>query len=127
MNHVCTAGGTLVFGGVLLSFARPPDLKTLFEAFGMQWESGGYHRIEFGVNGASNTSITDKYGLVQRYNQKALHLQNMEACDAACLPTAPSYTQSAGFAPEPVGDRKQPCCVWAVWRGQAGLHRRCEH
>ena len=107
-TFVRSTGGTLIFGGIFPSFARPPDIKTMFAAFGMEWESGDYHRTEFSLNNR-NTSLKSahKGTLVQRYSQKALHLQNVERGDAVYLPTASSYTQSAVFAPGPVGDRRQ--------------------
>lgn len=120
VKYVREAGGTLILGGIFPSFARPPDIKTTFAAFGLPWESGDYHRTEFSVNNA-NTSIADPTGLAPRYSQKALHLQNVEAKDAVYLPTASSYTQSAVFAPGPVGDRRQtPAALGACGEGRVG-------
>lgn len=98
-------GGTLVFGLHFASFARPSDIKSMFQAFSLPWESGEYHRTEFSVNNAFQTFGTAD--LVPRYGQKALHLQNVARQDAVYLPTASSYTQSRVFAPGPVGDRSQ--------------------
>ena len=115
-------GATLVFGGVFPSFARPSDIGPCFAAFGLPWESGEYHRTDFSVSNAC-TSLPEpvKEGLVQRYSQKALHVRNVNPEDAVYLPTASSVTQSAVFAPGPVGDRSQtPAAFARVGRGWVG-------
>lgn len=44
-------GGTVVFGGVVSSFARPDDMRSYFShEWSLSWEMGSYHREVFSVN-----------------------------------------------------------------------------
>ncbi|KAK1808607.1 hypothetical protein LTR12_017034 [Friedmanniomyces endolithicus] len=83
-EYVRHRGGTIIFMGLFSSFARPPNIKVLFNAFGLPWQSGDYHRTTFEVNtAAAHVSTT---ALVPSYSQKALHLAYVERGMAIYLP-----------------------------------------
>ncbi|KAK3677814.1 hypothetical protein LTR78_002664 [Recurvomyces mirabilis] len=111
-------GGTLIFMAHFPSFARPPRIKKLFQAFGSPWQSGDYHRTTHHLNNSMSRFDTSK--LDSAYSQKALHLQNVERADAIYLPTASSHTESMVF-PDTVGDRRQtPAAFGPCLRGMLG-------
>ncbi|KAK4543012.1 hypothetical protein LTR36_006010 [Oleoguttula mirabilis] len=118
-SYVRSSGGTLLFMGSFPSFTRPSDVKTLFDALGLPWESGDYYRTTFTVNlGMSHFSTA---GLTPSYSQKALHLANVAIGDAVYLPSDSSRTQSMVFAPERVGDLTQtPAAFGQAGRGKVG-------
>ncbi|KAK3654134.1 hypothetical protein LTR56_004188 [Elasticomyces elasticus] len=113
-----TNGGTLIFMGHFSSFARPPAIKTMFNAFGLPWESGDYHRTTFDVNAAMTRF--DTASLVPSYSQKALHLQHVAREDAIYLPTSSSQTQSMVFAPQSVNLAQSPAVLGVCGRGKVG-------
>jgi len=112
-------GGTLVFGLQFPSFATPPEIKHLFKAFGIPWESGDYHLTTFDVNTAIKTVKTA--GLVRGYSQKALHLSNVEEYEAVYLPMSRSRIQSMVFYPSRVEDLTQtPAAFRDYGKGKLG-------
>ena len=119
VKFVREGGATLVFGLHFPSFSRPSDIKDLFKAFHLPWESGDYHRTDFDVN--ASMQLIGTTSLVPRYSQKALHVKNVKREDAVYLPSASSRIQSRVFAPEAVGDLTQtPAALTKCGSGRVG-------
>ncbi|KAK0258549.1 hypothetical protein B0A54_06104 [Friedmanniomyces endolithicus] len=125
VDYVRHHGGTLILMALFSSFARPPNIKTLFQAFGLPWVSGDYHRTEFHVNTAATHVRTE--GLVPSYSQKALHLAHVEPGDAVYLPSAASRTQSMVFAPHTVDTAQTPAVLGTCGRGKVGYTGDVNH
>ena len=118
LSYICT-GGVLIFMGLFSSFARPPDIKSLFSRLDLPWESGGYHRSTFKLN--REMTHVDKSSMAMSYSQKALHLANVTFDDAVYLPTDDSVVESIVFGPRHVGDRTQtPAAFTKVGEGRIG-------
>lgn len=112
-------GGVLIFMGIFSSFARPPDIKTLFSSLDLPWKSGSYHRSTFKLN--SEMTHFDKSVLAASYSQKALHLANVNFDDAVYLPTNDSVVESMVFQPRPVNDQTEtPAAFTKVGEGKIG-------
>ncbi|KAK0950160.1 hypothetical protein LTR91_025874 [Friedmanniomyces endolithicus] len=102
-DYVRHHGSTLIFMALFSSFARPPNIKTPFQAFGLPW------------------------GLVPSYSQKALHLANVERGDVVYLPSAASRTRSMVFAPHAVDTAQTPAVLGACGRGKVGYTGDVNH
>ncbi|KAK1023810.1 hypothetical protein LTS16_024566 [Friedmanniomyces endolithicus] len=124
-DYVRHHGSTLIFMALFSSFARPPNIKTPFQAFGLPWVSGDYHRTDFLVNTAAMHVSTQ--GLVPSYSQKALHLANVERGDVVYLPSAASRTRSMVFAPHAVDTAQTPAVLGACGRGKVGYTGDVNH
>ncbi|KAK1824833.1 hypothetical protein LTR12_000628 [Friedmanniomyces endolithicus] len=124
-DYVRHHGGTLIFMALFSSFARPPNIKTLFQTFGLPWVSGDYHRTDFHVNTA--TTHVNTASLVSSYSHKALHLAHVERGDAVYLPTSASRTQSMVFAPHAVDTAQTPAVLGACGRGKVGYTGDVNH
>ena len=106
------SGGSMIFGFVFTSPAQLDDINDLFKAFSLPWKSGPYSRRDFAVNAA--TRLLNPYGLVHRYSQKALQLQNVEKNDAIYLPMANSRVRAFAFVED---DDGEPILTPAVLAG----------
>jgi hypothetical protein len=69
IDYVRNGGGTLILMGVFSSFARFPDIKEMFEAFKMPWESAAYTNVDFDLN--PNMRHIDTSNLTPSFHQKA--------------------------------------------------------
>lgn len=113
------SGGTLIFMGLFSSFARPPDINSLFSRLDLPWESGNYNRSTFKLN--REMTHFDKSSMAISYGQKALHLANVTFDDAVYLPTDDSVVESIVFGPRRVSDRTQtPAAFAKVGEGRIG-------
>ncbi|KAK0262826.1 hypothetical protein B0A54_09062 [Friedmanniomyces endolithicus] len=103
----------------------PPNIKTLFQTFGLPWVSGDYHRTDFHVNTA--TTHVNTASLVPSYSHKALHLAHVERGDAVYWPTSASRAQSMVFAPQAVDTAQTPAVLGACGRWKVGYTGDVNH
>lgn len=78
-------GGTVVFGGVVSSFARPDNMRSYFsDEWGLSWEMGSYHREVFSVNQwVLSIEGRERFsGLPSSYSMKAVHIKGADQKDS---------------------------------------------
>jgi hypothetical protein len=116
------AGGIVVYGGCMSSFAGPVDLGAMFRnTWGLRWEAGDYHRTTVSLNTAAAGLNGSAGELATSYSQKALNLKNVDASDCWYLPSADSRIESHVFAPAPIENSNEtPVAFRKIEQGWVG-------
>lgn len=74
-----------------------------FNAFGLPWKSGDYHRTTFQFNPSSMLPADAKpASMPDEYSMKVLHVRDARSHEKIFIPTADAQTQSIVFPPADV-------------------------
>ncbi|EFR02902.1 hypothetical protein MGYG_05903 [Nannizzia gypsea CBS 118893] len=108
------SGGTIIFGGLFSSFAKPDHLNRFFTfSWSLPWKSGSYHRTTVHVN--TNCQGIRLEGLQPSYSQKALHLKNVPPESRLYAANEDSRIESNVFYPDPISDITEAAIVFAPY------------
>jgi hypothetical protein len=91
-------GGTVVFGGIVSSFARPNDMRSYFsDQWGLSWEMGSCHREVFSVNQwVLSVEGRERFsGLPSSYSMKAVQIKGADQEDRV-------YVEHGGATESPI-------------------------
>lgn len=102
VRYVRIDGGTLLCGCNFSSSLGFQEFAPFFAKFGLNWESGDYHRCTVGLN--EHVRTLEKGALAPSYSQKAVFLKGVARDAALYLPVAGAHIESAVFPPSRVED-----------------------
>ncbi|KAL4976419.1 hypothetical protein BDW66DRAFT_150980 [Aspergillus desertorum] len=110
-------GGLAIAGLHFPNFTPMDRFRAFFQAFGLPWETGDYHRTVFQLNpSAALPESTKPASLPGPYSMKALHVPNARLHEKIFVPVEGAVTQSLVFGPNYV-DQTQAAVVGEVWPG----------
>ncbi|PYH75798.1 hypothetical protein BO82DRAFT_359734 [Aspergillus uvarum CBS 121591] len=93
-------GGIAIVGLHFPNFTPMDKFRRFFEAFGLAWENGDYHRTTFQLNpSALLPESIETASLPRPYSMKALHVKNAKRQEKIFVPIEGAVTQSLVFPP----------------------------
>ncbi|KAL4947455.1 hypothetical protein BDW69DRAFT_178373 [Aspergillus filifer] len=93
-------GGFAIVGLQFPSFTAMDKFTAFFQAFGLPWKHGDYHRTTFQFNPSATLPESAKpASLPGPFSMKVLHIQNARPQEKIFLPVEGAVMQSHVFAP----------------------------
>ena len=116
------SGGTVIFAHLFSNFVSGSNMKRLWGSFGLDWQSGDYHRTDFALNpGCKDVFGSQRWNnLDKAYNVKALHLKGVPSEGKVYVPADGAKSMSMVFAPAEVDQDQTPAAFTHYGKGLVG-------